>query len=200
MVASRCSTVRLGHFSARAPSAMTHGRLDWKSGPGVHTCEVEKLADDVSGVAVNLCSRIQSVANPGEVLASRTVKALSLDLASDSTIEVRSLCGGCQANGSFTRQSRKEVNATLTPGASPVSAHLTQVCRCSELRRPLINWPLRTLVNWHLRTDIQWLKSKSKDSTSSSYFCSLVNSSMRSARMPSASCRMRSSAPSSERY
>jgi class 3 adenylate cyclase len=43
---------------------------------GVHTGEVEMLGNDVSGIAVNLCSRIQALASPGEVLASGTVKDL----------------------------------------------------------------------------------------------------------------------------
>jgi class 3 adenylate cyclase len=40
---------------------------------GIHTGEVELRRDDVSGIAVHLAQRVQSVARPGEVLVSRTV-------------------------------------------------------------------------------------------------------------------------------
>ena len=43
---------------------------------GVHTGEVELVGDDVSGIAVNLCQRVQSIAEPGEVLATSTVRDL----------------------------------------------------------------------------------------------------------------------------
>jgi len=43
---------------------------------GVHTGEVEQRGDDIAGVAVHLGQRISSVAGPGEVLVSRTVKDL----------------------------------------------------------------------------------------------------------------------------
>jgi class 3 adenylate cyclase len=40
---------------------------------GVHTGEIERRGDDVAGVAVHLAQRVQSKAQPGEVLVSRTV-------------------------------------------------------------------------------------------------------------------------------
>lgn len=43
---------------------------------GAHTGEVELRGDDVGGVAVNTTARIQSLAEPGEVLVSRTVTDL----------------------------------------------------------------------------------------------------------------------------
>jgi class 3 adenylate cyclase len=43
---------------------------------GVHTGEVELVEEDVAGLAVHLCQRVQSLATPGEVLASSTVKDL----------------------------------------------------------------------------------------------------------------------------
>jgi class 3 adenylate cyclase len=43
---------------------------------GVHTGEVEVLDTDIAGLAVHLCQRVQSIAAPGEVLASSTVKDL----------------------------------------------------------------------------------------------------------------------------
>jgi class 3 adenylate cyclase len=44
---------------------------------GLHTGECEVTDDDVVGLAVNLASRIQAQAAPGEVLASSTLKDLT---------------------------------------------------------------------------------------------------------------------------
>ena len=43
---------------------------------GVHTGEVERTADDVSGIAVHLAARIMSLAKADEILVSRTVRDL----------------------------------------------------------------------------------------------------------------------------
>jgi class 3 adenylate cyclase len=43
---------------------------------GLHTGEVERSSDDVAGLAVHLAARIMSLAGPGEILVSRTVKDL----------------------------------------------------------------------------------------------------------------------------
>jgi class 3 adenylate cyclase len=40
---------------------------------GLHTGEIERRGDEVSGIAVHLAQRVQSVAQPGEILVSRTV-------------------------------------------------------------------------------------------------------------------------------
>jgi class 3 adenylate cyclase/pimeloyl-ACP methyl ester carboxylesterase len=40
---------------------------------GVHTGEIERLADDIGGIAVHIGQRITTEAQPGEVLVSRTV-------------------------------------------------------------------------------------------------------------------------------
>ncbi len=40
---------------------------------GLHTGEIERRGDDVAGIAVHLAQRVQSRAEPGEVLVSRTV-------------------------------------------------------------------------------------------------------------------------------
>ena len=50
---------------------------------GVHTGEVELRGDDVAGIAVHVAERVESVAGPGEVLVSSTVK----DLVAGSGIE-----------------------------------------------------------------------------------------------------------------
>jgi class 3 adenylate cyclase len=50
---------------------------------GLHTGECEVRGDDLAGLAVHLAARIGSVAGPGEVLVSTTVK----DLVSGSGIE-----------------------------------------------------------------------------------------------------------------
>jgi class 3 adenylate cyclase len=43
---------------------------------GLHTAEVEILADDVAGIGVHIAARIVDIAQPGEVWVSRTVKDL----------------------------------------------------------------------------------------------------------------------------
>jgi class 3 adenylate cyclase len=45
---------------------------------GLHTGEIERRGDDISGLAVNLASRVQGVANPGEVVVTRTVVDLTI--------------------------------------------------------------------------------------------------------------------------
>ena len=50
---------------------------------GIHTGEVERRGDDVAGFAVNLAQRVQAVAEPDEILVSRTV----VDLVVGSEIE-----------------------------------------------------------------------------------------------------------------
>jgi class 3 adenylate cyclase len=44
---------------------------------GVHTGEIELRGEDIGGIAVHIASRIASLAGPGEVLASRTVKDIT---------------------------------------------------------------------------------------------------------------------------
>ena len=43
---------------------------------GVHTGEIERMGDDVAGIAVHIGARIAGLAGPNEVLVSRTVKDL----------------------------------------------------------------------------------------------------------------------------
>ena len=52
---------------------------------GLHTGEIELVNNDVSGIAVTIGKRIESMARPGEVLVSRTV----VDLVAGSDIEFR---------------------------------------------------------------------------------------------------------------
>jgi pimeloyl-ACP methyl ester carboxylesterase/class 3 adenylate cyclase len=52
------------------------GRLELDIRAGVHTGEVEVAGLDVRGIAVHIGARIASLAEPGEVLASSTVKDL----------------------------------------------------------------------------------------------------------------------------
>jgi class 3 adenylate cyclase len=49
---------------------------------GLHTGEIERRGEDVHGIGVHIAARVQSLARPGEVLASRTVR----DLAAGSGI------------------------------------------------------------------------------------------------------------------
>jgi class 3 adenylate cyclase len=43
---------------------------------GLHTGEIEERGEDLGGIAVHIAARVQALARPGEVLASRTVKDL----------------------------------------------------------------------------------------------------------------------------
>ncbi len=52
--------------------------------PGIHAGEVELRGDDISGIAVHLAQRVESLAPPGDVLVSRTV----VDLVAGSGIAV----------------------------------------------------------------------------------------------------------------
>ena len=40
---------------------------------GLHSGEIERHGDDITGLAVHIAQRIQAIAQPGEVLVSRTV-------------------------------------------------------------------------------------------------------------------------------
>lgn len=44
---------------------------------GVHTGEVERRGEDVSGIGVHIAARVASLAGPGEILATRTVRDLT---------------------------------------------------------------------------------------------------------------------------
>jgi class 3 adenylate cyclase len=45
---------------------------------GLHAAEIEHRGDDVSGIGVHIAARISALAQPGEILASRTVRDLTL--------------------------------------------------------------------------------------------------------------------------
>ncbi len=57
--------------------------LDLEIRAGLHTGEVELRGDDLAGIAVHLTARVEALAQPGEVLVSRTV----VDLVAGSGIE-----------------------------------------------------------------------------------------------------------------
>ncbi len=50
---------------------------------GLHTGEIERIGDDIAGIAVHIGARIAGLAGSNEVLVSRTVK----DLVAGSGIE-----------------------------------------------------------------------------------------------------------------
>ncbi len=64
---------------------------------GVHTGEVERVGDDVAGIAVHIGARIAGLAGPGEVLVSGTVKDLvagsGLNFTDRGTHELRGVPG-----------------------------------------------------------------------------------------------------------
>jgi class 3 adenylate cyclase len=48
---------------------------------GLHTGEIERRAEDIGGLAVHLASRVQCVADPGEIVVTRTVVDLTIGSA-----------------------------------------------------------------------------------------------------------------------
>ena len=67
---------------------------------GVHTGECELIGADVAGLAVHVASRVQSTAEPGEILVSSTVRDLAagsgLDFVDRGTHELKGLSGTWQ--------------------------------------------------------------------------------------------------------
>jgi class 3 adenylate cyclase len=59
-------------------------RLGLEIRSGIHTGEVEKRDDDVSGIAVHIAARVMTAAGDGEILVSRTVR----DLIAGSEVEL----------------------------------------------------------------------------------------------------------------
>ena len=60
---------------AHAIAASTE-RLGMRLRAGIHTGECEVIGDDIGGMAVHIAARVSALAEPGEVLVSRTVKEL----------------------------------------------------------------------------------------------------------------------------
>lgn len=67
---------------------------------GVHTGECELIGADVAGLAVHVASRVQSTAEPGEILVSNTVRDLAagsgLDFVARGTHELKGVSGTWQ--------------------------------------------------------------------------------------------------------
>ena len=51
--------------------------LDLQVRAGIHTGEIERTGDDVAGLGVHIAARVMGLADPGEILASRTVRELA---------------------------------------------------------------------------------------------------------------------------
>lgn len=64
---------------------------------GIHTGEIEQRDQDIGGIAVHVAARVQSLANPGSILVSRTVADLvagsSIGLADRGEHELRGVPG-----------------------------------------------------------------------------------------------------------
>ena len=60
--------------------------LDISVRAGLHTGEIELIGDDIAGLAVHIGAQVASLAGPGEVFLSRTVK----DLVAGSGLEFES--------------------------------------------------------------------------------------------------------------
>jgi class 3 adenylate cyclase len=62
--------------AVRLQKALSRAGLECRA--GVHTGEIEIRGDEIGGIGVHIAARVMSLAGPGEVLASRTVKDLSV--------------------------------------------------------------------------------------------------------------------------
>jgi class 3 adenylate cyclase len=60
---------------------------------GIHTGEIERRGERIGGIGVHIAARVMSLANAGEVLASRTVRDLAVGPSSSSSIEAHTLKG-----------------------------------------------------------------------------------------------------------
>jgi class 3 adenylate cyclase len=64
---------------------------------GLHTGEVEMRGKDIGGISVNIASRIESVANSGDILVSRTVTDLvagsGINFESSGSYELKGIPG-----------------------------------------------------------------------------------------------------------
>lgn len=61
---------------AQAIQGELRQKLQLEIRAGLHTGECERLGDKLSGLAVHIGARVMSIAKPGEILASATVKDL----------------------------------------------------------------------------------------------------------------------------
>ena len=72
-------------------------RLGLEIRAGIHTGECELVGSDVAGLAVHVASRVQSAAEPGEILVSSTVRDLvagsDLKLLERGVFELKGLSG-----------------------------------------------------------------------------------------------------------
>ena len=77
--------------------------MGMKSRTGVHTGECEVRGQDLSGVAVHVAARLMDEANPDEILASQTVKDLTLGSGHDFVgLESKKLRGTSEERALFS--------------------------------------------------------------------------------------------------
>jgi class 3 adenylate cyclase len=76
------------------------GELGLEVRSGLHTGECERVGEKVAGIAVHIGARVAAVAEPGEVLVSRTVKDLvagsGIELDDRGEHELKGIPGGWQ--------------------------------------------------------------------------------------------------------
>ena len=67
---------RLARSAVRGPWSTSSQELGVRVRVGLHTGECEAMGDDLGGIAVHIAARVSALAEPSEVLVSRTVKDL----------------------------------------------------------------------------------------------------------------------------
>ncbi len=86
--------------AVRAASAMVVAaeRIGLQNRAGVHTGEVEQVADGLSGMAVHIAARVLGQAGPGEVLVTSTTRDLTIDAGiayeERGAVELKGVPGG----------------------------------------------------------------------------------------------------------
>ena len=92
------SPSRAVHCARAIKSGLAKLGLDLRA--GVHTGECELMGADVAGLAVHVASRVESAAEPGEILVSNTVRDLAagsgLDFIDRGAHELKGISGTWQ--------------------------------------------------------------------------------------------------------
>jgi pimeloyl-ACP methyl ester carboxylesterase len=99
---------------------------------GIHTGECEEVDGDLRGIAVHMSSRLVDLANPGEILASGTVRDLvagsGIRFGDPRDVELNGISGS------------KVVVPVLTQGAAPDTVRRLAVEQANVLRRDGEYW------------------------------------------------------------
>jgi class 3 adenylate cyclase len=127
---------------AQALAERAAGDLDVQIRAGVHTGECEQMGDDIGGMAVHIGSRVASLAAPGEVLVSSTVKDLvvgsGLEFTDAGEHELKGVPGPWRLY--------RTVGARPSAPIAPAAAHMTASDRVFTRLARRAPGPMRALT------------------------------------------------------